>query len=186
MKLIEEKTLHTLNWLESDNCEGLADGVNGEREPANPHWWFRVNCIDTQKWPYPGEFLGLGNRIFPNLAWSISPEDPRYSPFLFSGMFMDTVFITSAHVLDVEESTEGYCKVKCKWREQEIWAYPTDFAKYEVDDRVTIIKTITTDKTSNSGRTRTCGLSTTEIWRVAPITYYGKGLTGRRRNPYDD
>lgn len=172
----DEKILHTLNWLEADFTDGLADGVSGETEPAGPHWWFRVNCQEKHKWPYPGEFLGMANRIFPNLTWSISDKTPGFHPFLFSGMFMDTVYITSGQVTEVEETSEGYCKVKVRWREKEIWAYPTDFAKYEVDDRVTIIKDVTTIKTSERWKDEDLWSFDEEIWRVVPLTYYGKGF----------
>jgi hypothetical protein len=171
------KTLHNFIWLESDNTEGLMDGLSGHPEPAGPHWFFRVNCIETQKWPYPGEFLGLGNRIFPNLPWTLAKDGPEFHPFLFSGAFMDTVFITSAEVTEVEETPEGYCKVKFLWREQEIWAYPSDFAKYEVGDRVTICKTIKTNKTSELWEDEDLRVFDREIWRVVPITYYAKGLS---------
>ena len=174
-KFTEDKTLHNYIWLESDNTEGLMDGVGGEAEPANPHWFFRVNCIGKQKWPYPGEFVGLGNRIFPNLPWSNSPDDPKFHPFLFSGMFMDTVFITSGVVTAVEK-VDGYYKVQVQWREQEVWAYPTDFAQYEEGDRVTICKNIKTLKTSELWKDEDLWSFDDEIWRVVPITYYGKGF----------
>lgn len=176
-KFKDEKILHNYIWLEADNTEGLAEGVSGEPEPEGPHWFFRVNCIGTQKWPYPGEFIALGNRIFPNLPWSISPKDPYSHPFLFSGMFMDTVFITSACVLNVEETEGGYWKVKVRWREQELWAYPTDFAKYEVGDRVTIMKDIATDRTSEFWHDKDLWTFDKELWRVVPITYYNKGFS---------
>jgi hypothetical protein len=175
-RFTENKTLHNYIWLESDNAEGLMDGVGGEAEPANPHWFFRVNCIGKQKWPYPGEFVGLGNRIFPNLPWSISPDEPKFHPFLFSGMFMDTVFITSGHVLEVENTADGFCKVRVKWREKEIWAYPTDFAQYAEGDRVTIMKNITATKTSELWKDEDLWSFDEDVWRVAPITYYGKGF----------
>ena len=167
-KFTEDKTLHNYIWLESDDTEGLMDGVGGEAEPANPHWFFRVNCIGKQKWPYPGEFVGLGNRIFPNLPWSNSPDDPKYHPFLFSGMFMDTVFITSGHVLEVENTADGFCKVRVKWREKEIWAYPTDFAQYAEGDRVTIMKTITVTKTS-------------ELWKDEDLWSFNERTSGEWR-----
>jgi len=172
----QDKTLHNLIWLESPNAEGLVDGIESKAKPENPHWWFRVNAIETQKWPYPGEFLGLGVRIFPNLPWSVSPTQPVSSPFLFSGMFMDTVFITSAHVLGVEVTDDGFCKVKVKWREQELWACPTDFAQYEEGDRVTIIKDVKSVKTGETWEDPDLWKFDEEIWRVVPITYYAHGF----------
>jgi hypothetical protein len=174
-KFKDDKIIHNYLWLESENAEGLVEGLSGEPEPAGPHWFFRVNCIEKQEWPYPGEFLGLGNRIFPNLPWTLA-KSPEFHPFLFSGMYMDTVFITSAEVIDVEDTAEGYCKVKVLWREKEIWAYPTDFAKYEVGDRVTICKDITTLKTSELWDDQDLWAFDEELWCVVPITYYNKGF----------
>lgn len=173
----DDKILHNYIWLESDNTEGLVDGVRGEPEPAGPHWFFRVNCIESQKWPYPGEFLGLGNRIFPNLPWTLG-KSPGFHPFLFSGMFMDTVFITSAEVMAVKPVDEGYVKVKVKWREQELWVYPSDFAEYEIGDRVTICKDVAAPKTSELWKDEDLWAFDEEFWRIVPLTYYGKGFGG--------
>jgi hypothetical protein len=176
-KFKEDKIVHNHLWLESENAEGLVEGLSSEPVPEGPHWFFRVNCIETQKWPYPGEFVGLGNRIFPNLPWTLATRSPEYHPFLFSGSYLDTVFITSAEVIDTEITAAGYCKVKVRWREKEIWAYPTDFAQYEVGDRVTICKDVTTTKTSELWKDPDLWSFDEEIWRVAPITYYNKGLS---------
>lgn len=169
----EKKVAHDLNWLESDRVEAFIDGVHGEKNPESPNWWLRVNFKGDEKYPYPGEFFGLAVRIFPNLTWGFQ----KYSPFLYSGHWIDTSCITSAEAKIVEKTDEGYYICEVDWRKKDgLKVYPSDFAEYQVGERVTIMKDITTQKTSQLWKDEDCFTFDEEVWRIVPLTYYGKGF----------
>ena len=170
----EKKTAHNLNWLEAEKMEVFSDGIRGEKQPSNPNWWVRMNFNGEEKYPYPGEFFGLGVRIFPNLTWGKAKD----SPFLYSGHWTDTVFITSAEAKIVEQTPEGYYKVQVDWRKKrELKVYPSDFTEYKAEDRVTIMKDVTAKKKSQLWKDDDCFEFDEEVWRIVPLTYYGKGFT---------
>jgi len=169
----EKKTAHNLMWLESDRVDVFSDGVSGEPTPDAPNWWLRVNFVGDEKYPYPGEFLGLGVRIFPNLTWG----SQKNSPFLYGGHWIDTAFITSGTATVTEKHQDGYYLCTMDWRkDKNLKVYPSDFAQYEVGDRLTVLKTITTTKKSQLWKDEDCFKFDKEIWRVVPLTYYGKGI----------
>lgn len=174
----EEKIVHDYIWVVPDHVEGLCDSVGGEPEPESPRWWHRINMLGGNEWPYPGEFMALSNRIFPNLSWAVTRDIPDYSPFLFSGSWMDTVFITSAQVDKVETHERlGYQKLYFKWRNKNIVAYTTDFANYKRGDRATILKDVTADKPSELWNDEDMTKFDEEVWRIVPLTYYNKGFS---------
>lgn len=169
----EKKTAHNLMWIENDRVDAFADGVGGEPEPDVPNWWLRINFAGDEKYPYPGEFLGLGVRIFPNLTWG----KQNNSPFLYGGHWIDTAHITSGPATIVDKKDGGFYLCQVNWRkENNMEVYPSDFAEYQVGDRVTILKDISTTKTSQLWKDEDCFKPNAEIWRIVPLTYYGKGF----------
>jgi hypothetical protein len=173
----EEKTAHNYNWLESDHVDAFAQGVSGEPDFENtPNWWVRANFLKDFQYPYPGEFFGLAARIFPNLTWGKAD----HSPFLYSGNYFDTPYLTSAEAVIVERNAEeGYCLAQIEWRgKRDIKVYPTDFAEYRVGDRVTVLKDVATVKESQTWKDEDMKPENfdEEVWRIAPLTYYGKGF----------
>ena len=164
-----------------DVAEILADNLNGEPEPRAAHWWFRVNLVaeegvDVRKFPVPGEFLGLGVRMMPDKPWG----EQKSSPFVWSGNWMDTVFYTGAVITEVIDPTDDvpYPTYKVQWRKDgitgkdQITVNPSDFALYKVGDRVTIVKDVATEKTSQLWKDDDMK-SFGETWMIAPIGFYG-------------
>jgi hypothetical protein len=155
----------------------LAKNLPGEPKPEKAHWWFRVELDagseeSPKKWPVPGEFLGLGVRMFPGMFWG----HQKSSPFVYSGNWMDTVYYTGARITEVIEPTDDvpYPTYKVKWRDkdEEITVNPTDFAEYKVDDRVTILKDVATEKKTQLWKDddmKEFG----DNWMLAPICFYG-------------
>lgn len=169
----QDKVAYNLNWLENDHVEAFIEGVKGEKNPSAPNWWLRINFVGSEKYPYPGEFFGLGVRIFPNLTWG----HQKNSPFLYSGNWIDTKMITSAQAKIVEKTAEGYYICQIDWRKkQDILVYPSDFAEYRAGERVTIMKDLSADKTSQLWKDKDCFEFDAETWRIVPLTYYGKGF----------
>lgn len=171
----QDKVLFNLTALPIKNVSKiLAPNLGGEPKPAKTHWWFRVNLVDQdeKKWPVPGEFLGLGVRMMPDCPWG----HQKSSPFVWSGNFVDTVYYTGAVIKEIIEPTDEvpYPTYKVKWRKFEVTAIPSDFAEYRVDDRVTILKDVATEKTSqlwkDSDTKVDCDKST---WQICPICFYG-------------
>jgi hypothetical protein len=156
----------------------VKDIVTGLTKTENLHWWVR-EFLKTEyesgkaKFPVPGEFFGLGVRLFPGERWGYQ----KSSPFFFSGNFFDTVYLTAGVITAVIEptDTEPYCKYLVRWhKEQELIFRPTDFAEYKVDDWVSILKDVATEKKSqlwNDDDMKT----KEDNWMVAPFSFYGYG-----------
>jgi hypothetical protein len=161
----------------------LAPNLEGEDKPAKAHWWFRVNLAEDtdnpKKWPVPGEFLGLGVRMMPDKPWG----HQKSSPFVWSGNWMDTVYYAGGRITEVIDPTDDkpYPTYKVKWRKDEVTATPSDFAEYKVDDRVTILKDVATEKKTQlwkDGDVKFYGgaedMAPEDIvWQIVPITFYG-------------
>ena len=169
----KDKVLFNLTAIPTKNVgKMLAKNLAGEPEPAKAHWFFRVNLVDQagQKWPLPGEFVGLGVRMMPDKPWG----HQKSSPFVWSGNWMDTVYYASAVITEIIDPTDEipYPTYKVKWRKNEITVNPSDFAEYKVGDRVTILKDVSTNKKSQTWKdddTKKAG----DTWQIAPITFYG-------------
>ena len=138
----KDKVMFNLTGIPTKNvAKMLAPNLEGESKPAKVHWWFRVNLADqdSKKWPVPGEFLGLGVRMFPDKPWG----KQKSSPFIWSGNWMDTVFLSSAVIKEVNDPTDNvlYSTYTVTWHGQEIKdVRPSDFCEYRVGDRVTVLK----------------------------------------------
>jgi hypothetical protein len=169
----EDKILLNVTALPEDGVEILADGLGGEPEPQNVHWWLRVQIykgIGGEQFPVPGEFLGLGVRMMPGTYWG----DQKSSPFVYSGNWMDTVYYTNALITEIIEPDDSFPfpRYTVQWRKFEIEVYSSDFAEYQIDDRVTILKDVATDKTSQLWKDddmKEFG----ETWMIAPVAFYG-------------
>ena len=123
-----------------------------------------------KKWPVPGEFLSLGVRMMPDVPWG----HQKSSPFIWSGHFVDTVYYTSAVITEViaPDNNFLYPRYMVQWRKDVIQVNPSDFAEYRVDDRVTILKDVSTTKQSQLWKDddmKQFG----DTWQIVPITFYG-------------
>ena len=175
----QKAVLLNLTAIAEDIAEILADNLDGEPEPRAAHWWFRVNLVaedvgtdpeNMRKFPVPGEFLGLGVRMMPDKPWG----EQKSSPFIWSGNWINTVYLTSAVIKEVIEpnDTYPYSRYIVQWQKFEVTANPSDFCEYRVGDRVSVLKDVSTTKTSQLWRDEdqhTWG----ENWALVPISYYG-------------
>lgn len=155
-------------------AEIMSTDLDGEPKPKN-HWWLKVKLAESEsanKYPVPGEFAGLGVRMFPGEYWG----KQKSSPFVYSGNWMDTVYYSGARITEVIDPTDtiAYPTYKVKWhgKDEEITVRPSDFAEYKVDDRVTILKDVVTEKKTQLWKDddmKTFG----DSWQICPISYYG-------------
>jgi len=157
--------------LVPDSVKWMADNLEGEPAPENLHWWLRWNPsgLEQAKAPIPGEFLALAVRIMPDLTWGSQDS----SPFLWSGNWVDTVFYTCGFINDIIPPTDTtpYPVYKVQWRKEEIMARPTDFAEYQVGDRVCILKDVSVAKQSQLWKDEDMK-KYGDMWAIAPITFY--------------
>jgi hypothetical protein len=175
----EDKILVNTTAIVSKDVKWFAKNLSGEQKPER-HRWLRINLTAgseefPNKYPVPGEFMGLGVRMMPDKPWGKQES----SPFLYSGNWMDTVYYTSAVVQGINEPTdeEPYSTYDVKWRESgakgsSITVRPSDFAEYKVGDRVTILKDVATTKKTQLWKDEdmdTFG----DTWMIAPIGFYG-------------
>jgi hypothetical protein len=172
----EKQIPYNTLYLEEDWCDAFSDGFGGLE---SPRWWQRINFPkpdEKQKWPTPGEFVGLGIRMFPDKPWG----DQESSPFLSSGNWFDTLYYTGAKVIEVKEpdDTRPFKLYKVRWRAKdkdskaEFWARSSGFEEYQKDDRVTILKDAATDRKSQTWEDDQEYQK--EVWRIVPITFWKK------------
>jgi hypothetical protein len=171
------KVLLNLTAIPEKDVKIMAPNLKGELEPAKVHWWFRVQIAGDEKFPVPGEFLGLGVRMMPDVYWG----HQKSSPFLYSGNWMDTVYYSGGRITEVIDPTEEtpYPTYKVQWRKDELTVNPSDFAEYKVDDRVTILKDVATEKTTQLWKDDDMKADCDKtVWQIAPITFYGLETEG--------
>ena len=167
-----DKVLLNLTALPTKNVAQIfAPNLSGEPKPSHAHWWLRVQLVgEGKRWPIPGEFVGLGVRMFPGTFWG----HQKSSPFVYSGNWMDTVYYTGARITEIIAPTDevSYPTYKVKWRKDEVTVNPSDFAEYKVGDRVSILKDVSVTKTSQTWKDKdqkTWG----DNWQIIPLTFYG-------------
>ena len=183
----KKKILLNLTALPTKNVSKiLVKNLEGEPKPVKVHWWFRVQILKTTaiKFPVPGEFLALGNRMMPDKPWG----KQKSSPFIYAGNWMDTVYYTSCRIKEVIEATATipYRTYKVMWRKNEVTARPSDFAEYKVDDRVTLLKDVATTKRTQLWKDDDMkyfggaeDMAPADIvWQIAPISFYGLDREG--------
>jgi len=167
-----------------DVAKILAPNLEGEDKPEKAHWWFRYNLVDDienpAKFPVPGEFVGLGVRMMPDKPWG----KQKSSPFVWSGNWIQTVYLTSAVIKSIQEPTDDtpYSTYTVTWQNQEITGVrPSDFAEYREKDRVSILKDVSTDKVTQLWRDDDMeyfggqeDMDPADItWQICPISFYG-------------
>jgi len=163
-----ERMLLNYFYLDEEHAETLADDMAGEPIPEGLHWWVRINLDEDKKYPVPGEFLFLCSRQWCTLPWG----EQESTPYLFSGNWMDTVFYTGGRVESVDESGD-YPKYRVRWRKNLLTLNPSDFAAYEVGDRVTILKKLPEDKESQQWKDKDADTPDEDEWVIAPLMFYG-------------
>lgn len=146
------------------------------------HWWFYVRYdvakVEDMRFPIPGEFTGMAVQLYPGYPWGDIGRGQRSSPFIYSGNWIDTVYYTGAKVLEVIEPTEdeAYPTYRVRWRKYEVIAKPSDFAEYQVGDRVTILKDVATEKTEQTwdddDAKSDAATFDTDLWVIVPVTFY--------------
>lgn len=155
----DEKIMLNLTAIESDYSEFMAPDLHGVPKPKNLHWFLRCNIMSVvngnpRTWPYVSEFMALAVRLMLDRFW-VKQES---NPFLFSGNFFDSKFLTSGFIKEIIEPTDDqpWPSYRITWRKNpddpnsngEFIVFPTDFVDYQVGDRVLIIKDITNPKIS--------------------------------------
>lgn len=163
-------------YLNEPWCEPLSDGQVPTREPK---WFQRINIHMPEPGDLtlvPGEFWGLGVRLFPDKPWG----DQETSPFISSGNWMDTVYYTTAEIVDLNpDSGFPFTLYLVRWRlpvetakdkDALYWVWGCGFEEYQIGDRVTILKDITTKRPSQTWQDDQ--EFNREIWRMVPITFY--------------
>jgi hypothetical protein len=180
-KIFENFTAITVK----DVSKFLAKNLEGEVKPRSPKWWFRVQLREKtangnqKKYPVPGEFFGLGCRIWPGKYWG----HQKSNPFVYSGNWMDTIYYSGAIITEVIEPTDAipYTIYKIKWhgKKDEFTIFSSDFAMYQKDDRVTLIKDVDTTKKTQLWKDNDMkyfgGQEDVEDnrWQIVPVTFYG-------------
>lgn len=164
----DKRMLLNYFYLDEEHAETLADDLAGEPKPEGLHWWVRINLEEDKKYPVPGEFLALAARQWCTLPWG----EQESTPYLFSGNWMDTVFYTGGRVESIDESGD-FPRYQVRWRKHLLTLNPSDFAEYQVGDRVTILKKVPEDKQSQLWKDDDTETPDEEKWVVAPLMFYG-------------
>jgi hypothetical protein len=109
--------------------------------------------------------------MFPDKPWMLQ----KSSPFIFCGNWMDTVFYSSAEIIEVIEPSDDmpYFQYRVQWRKKEITVLSTDYAQYKVGAKVTILKNADAKKPSQLWKDDDTDKFTEREWVIAPISFYG-------------
>lgn len=174
--------LNKMYSSQTDGAAGLttklfADSLGAEKPKT--HWWFGATYAagqaDQRKFPLPGEFVGLGVRLFVDKIWG----QQLSNPFIFSGNWADTIFYSSAVVKSVNAPTDDqpYPTYEVQWRGQTVTAVPTDFAVFAVGDRVTVLKSCDATKTEqrydDEDAKDTASSNFNDLtWTLVPVSFF--------------
>ncbi len=105
--------------------------------------WMRFWLDSEKKHPVPGEFIGILVR-----PWHLPPHAWWFQescPFVYAGNWWETEWLTSGVVtertLEEDREDDGIGdEYKIRIHGIEITIYTTDFYRYEVDERVAVVK----------------------------------------------
>ncbi|MFA5381961.1 MAG: hypothetical protein WC356_02260 [Candidatus Micrarchaeia archaeon] len=149
------------------------------------HWWFYVEYtidgIEDMRFPVPGEFVSMAVKLYPGYPWGASGREQKSLPFMYSGNFIDTIYYSSAIVIEVIAPTDTipYPQYKVSWRNHyDIIAKPSDFTEYQVGDRVTVLKDVETEKVVQSWEDEDTNILSnenlfgTDVWTLVPVSFY--------------
>jgi hypothetical protein len=173
----ETRLLLNVTALLEDPSLFFAENLPGEPEPSKPKWWFRAEVPELEAdeggtVPVPGEFLALGVRMMPGEFWG----HQRSSPFIYSGFFADTLYLSGARVIEVIEpdGTYPFCRYSIQWRKDVFTAIPSDFCEYKPEDRVSVLKDCATTEISQTWKsTSQYTWDESKNWQIVPFSFYG-------------
>ena len=159
-------------WIAYKNVLPFEKGLSGHSKPKHD-WWTRINIVETDENELtpdkfveskftPGEFIGTAIWIFPNLPWGWQDTHP----FIFSGNRIETVYYTSAKVLEVIDDVTYLVS----YNNKDIEAKSSDYAIYKVDDRVTILKGAEHEEDSMTWEDLKD--FDAELWSIIPAIFY--------------
>lgn len=125
------------------DMEPMASPMAGYAEDVKPKKWMRYWIHKSSKLPVPGEFIGVLCKpvATPPHVWWFQES----SPFIYAGNWVETGNLTSGEVITVTleaDRTDGGVGDEYEVLIQGclVTVYASDFFRYEVGDRVAIIK----------------------------------------------
>ena len=113
----------------------------------------------------------------PDVPWG----KQKSSPFLYSGNWLDTVYLSGAIIKKVNAPTDAapYPTYDVQWRKDTIeQVVPSDFSEYLKVDRVCLLKDVETDKTSQLWKDDDMQADNAKTalqggkWVIAPLGFY--------------
>lgn len=165
--------------IQDSKIELMSEDFEGQESVA-PHKWLRYWIDSEDTFPVPGEFVALltKSELF-HIVWF-----QETYPFLYSGQYWESEYYTSGiikEVIEPDDESEEETSIYRVWvRGYEMYLRPSDFAEYEVNDRVAIVKEtldlidnmdwtlIESDKNNNSSSKD----SPDEDWVIVPVSFY--------------
>ena len=141
--------------------------LNGSK--LNPFTVTRKGLREADKFPTPGEFIGMAVRAWPNHAW-FSQET---NPFIFAANWFDTNYYSSGKVealIDINGDGSDFAyDVRIRGKlESDVLS--TDFLTYAVDERVALLKLLDNNVKFTNKDMKENGYNTN--WRIIPITFF--------------
>jgi len=141
--------------IDEERTEYISSKFEGH-DNFSPHRWERYWIKKEDEWPMPGEFAGLVCRSMPWHIWWFQET----FPFLYSGNWFDTGYYTSGVIKEIiEEAEDEETNIyKVLVRGLELCLRPSDFAGYEIGDRVAVLK--------KNGDTSNFDWSKLDSWKI--------------------
>jgi hypothetical protein len=133
----------------------------------NPFTVTRKGLKEEEKFPTPGEFLGMAVRAWPNHAWF----SQKTNPFIFSANWFETNQYSSGIVEAVNDIGNDDFSYDVRIRGKLVsGVLSSDFFKYSVNDRVALLKVLDDTGVFNNVKMKENGYTAT--WRIIPITFF--------------
>ena len=159
----DEEVLTHAFYLHDDDVKIL----NGSK--LNPFTVTRKGLKEADKFPTPGEFIGMAVRAWPNHAW-FSQET---NPFIFAANWFDTNYYSSGKVeslFDINGDGSDFSYDVTIRGKLETGVLSTDFLTYAVGDRVALLKLLDNDVkfTNIDMKANPYNIN----WRIIPITFF--------------
>lgn len=142
--------------------------------PLNPFTVTRKGLKEENKYPTPGEFIGMAVRVWPNHAWFSQATNP----FIFAANWFETNHYSSGvvesrtDISDALDESDFSYDVRIRGELVE-GVLSTDFLPYAIDDRVALLKlgdSLDTSSLFTNEDMKANAYNST--WRIVPVTFF--------------
>lgn len=165
------ETVVSFGYRKADEVNYPCTRFSGRDDDEN-NFWLRLNLLESDTRPVPGEFIGLICRPMEFHFWWYQES----CPLLYAGNWFETEAYTSGIVEYVANEDERVFQVRVKGESLLIQA--SDYYGYAVGERVAVVKKWDApgENAFNWGdlelKEEDTGIDTVNGWQIVPVSFY--------------